>query len=602
MAFKKSYKKFLASLVVLVAALMIFSSSSQVVTGSDQALSHPAASTGNLTFSVGWSGVYIENFNPFNYLSQVWDWMEPYVLLPLVGYATNNHTVMPRLASTWNVNYTNHTATFHLNPNAVWSDGVPVTSHDVIYTFQEAAQPWSSVAEYVNSITNMTAPNNSTVVIHFNGTLWLYFAATVSIVPYHVWRYVNASSYFGVSTNGSSPYFVGDGPFLISKYVANQYAEISKNPRNFLTSETPTVDNVIFNEYQSVTSAVSALQSGAIQGLSGLLPANLASFQNNSAYKVSNSPGERYIYISFNLCPKGTGNKVLLNLTVRQAIAHALNLTYLNQVVNHGYGSVISTVLTPSNLYYNGNLKPYSYNVSLANQMLNASGFKYGSNGYRVSPGGTPLSFTMIVPSTDTISVDYAQLIAANLTSIGIKVNVLAETSGTMASTIWLANGTLGQDMDLWDWYDTPYTPYLLNAFRSNQVANGVSDSGFNNSTYDSLYNQMMNSNSPSQVINISAQMQQIIYNQLPYLVLDSPSTINAWSSAWTNFNTSTFGGPFGGEDWQVFLTISPVSTPQKPTSNNTLLYEIVIAAVVVVVIGAVAATAASMRRKKGSN
>ena len=592
-------KRIVVALVILITAVMVFSYASPAVLSTNDTLSSfsPAAQ-GNITFTTGWSGTLIDNFNPFNYLSQLWDWMESYVYLPLVSYDTANRTVMPALASSWSLNYTNHTAIFHLNPNAVWSDGVPVTAQDVVYTYQEAAQPWSSVAEYVSAINNVTAINNSTVMIHFAGTLYLYFAATIYIVPYHIWKNVNASTYFGVS-NGTAPYFVGDGPFLITKYVINQYAEISRNPKFFIPSETPKIDNVIFDEFSSPTAAISALEDGEIQGLSGILPANVATFSNSSSYKVSDSPGERYIYIGINLDKNGTGNKALLNLTVRKAMAHAINLTYLNEVVNHGYGTPLSTVLTPSNLYYDQNLKPYAYNVTLANDMLNAAGYKIGPNGYRVSPNGTPLKFSMIVDSGDTISVDYAQLIAQNLTAIGIDVTVNAETTGTMAATIWQSNGTLGQDMDLWDWFDTPYTPYLLNAFRSNQIADGVSDSGFNNSTYDNLYNEMLNTTSPSQAKNYAYEMQTILYDQLPYIVLDSPATINVWSSAWTDINASSFGGPFGGEDWQTFLTATPVSSTHQTPTSNLLVYEILIIVVVLIVIAIAAVLLVVRNRKK---
>ncbi|HYM40396.1 MAG TPA: ABC transporter substrate-binding protein, partial [Thermoplasmata archaeon] len=262
------------------------------------------SSGSNLTFRSGWYGTYIDTLNPFVTYSELSGWINFNTLLPLVHYNDETKAITPALASNWTVNFANHTVIFHLNPNAVWSDGVPITSEDVNYSYNISQQSYSFIEPDVAAVQNVRLLGPSAVQITFTGSLWLWFAAIVFVVPAHVYKYVNASTYPGYNAT-SGPYFVGDGPFVLQTYVTNQYAILQKNPRFFIPSLEPTITTLIFNEFSSVSSATSALQARQIDGLSGLLPASVSTFQNNSNFVVSTSPGIEYFYLAINVNPAG---------------------------------------------------------------------------------------------------------------------------------------------------------------------------------------------------------------------------------------------------------------------------------------------------------
>ncbi len=582
---------------MMLATIMIFSSMAvigQSVMGSSTRTATASVAT-NQTVKVGWFGTYIDTLNPYLSYSELTGWINMNVYLTLVIYNAANKSIQPALASSWDVNYANQTVIFHLNPSAVWSDGVPVTSADVVYSYNIAAQNYSFVASYVSAISSVKALGAHTVMFTFSGVLWTMWAAYIFVVPSHVWDTVNASTYAGYNQTGSQ-YFVGDGPFVLTNYVPNQYAQIDKNPKFFIKSEMPSISSVIFQEFTSQSSAVSSLESGQIGGLTGILPADVASFQGNSKFIVTTSPSIEYFYLSINVAPYGHGNPTLRNLAVRQAIAHALNLTYIAQTVYHGYATTLDSVLSPTNSYYLSNLTKYSYNVPLANKLLNDSGFTTYANGIRENASNTSqkLSYTVLVPSGDSLEIDAANIMATNLSAVGIKLNVLAETTGSMASTIW---PNLTQDMDLWDWFDNIQSaPQLLSVFLSNQVVTGTSDSGFTNAVYDNLWAQLLNATSVAQAQAISGQMQEILAQQLPYIPLFSPSAINVYSSTLTNVSSNYPGGPFGGLDYMTFtqLAIKPASS----NSSSTTYYLIGGVAAVIVIV-AVATVVTLQRRKK---
>ena len=545
----------------------------------------------NLTFRTGWFGTYIDTLNPFTTYSQLSSWVNVNTLLTLVLYNTETKTVAPGLASSWTVNFANHTVIFNLNANAVWSDGVPVTSADVIYSYNIAAQSYSFVAPDVAAVQSVTALGSHAVMITFTGVLWLWFAAIVYIVPAHVYNSVDPSTYPGYNKTGSQ-YFVGDGPYVIQQYVPNQYVIIQKNPKFFIPSMVPMISTVTFTEFSSQSSATSALQARQIDGLSGILPAAVSAFQNNSNFVVSTSPGIEYFYIALNVNPTGHGNPTLKDLTVRQAFAHAINLPYITQTVFHGYATQLNTVIMPNDAYFNANITGYAYNETLANQMLDNAGYAMGSDGIRYSPNGTvPLSYTLLVPSGDALEIDAAQIMVQNLSAVGIQLSILAEDTGTMANTIW---PDFNHDMDLWDWFETTLmVPDLLSVFLSSAIATGLSDSGYHNATYDGMWNQLLNATSTAQATQIANQMQVMLHEQLPYLPLFVPTVVNVYSTSFTNISAGYPGGPFGGADWLTFIGAQP-SAAQAPPN-----YALIIAIVVIVVIAVAAAVVILSRRKK---
>ncbi len=551
-----------------------------------------SASDQNLTFRTGWFGTFIDTLNPFTTYSQLAGWINFNTLLPLVHYNTQTEAVTPALASAWTLNFANHTVIFNLNPSAVWSDGVPITSADVVYTYNISAQSYSFVAPDVAAVQSVTPLNAHTVMITFTGVLWLWFAAVIFVVPAHVYKFVDPSTYPGYNATGG-PYFVGDGPYVIQKYVANQYAIIQKNPQFFIPSLVPTVTTVVFNEFSSESSATAAMQARQIDGLSGILPAAVSAFQNNANFVVSTSPGIEYFYLSFNVAPAGHGNPTLKDPIVRKAIAHAINLPYITQTVFHGYATQLNTVIMPNDAYFDGNITGYDYNETLANSMLDTAGYAVPSGeSVRYSPNGTvPMSYTVLVPSGDALEIDAAQIMSQNLSAVGIRLNILAEDTGTMAATIW---PDFNHDMDLWDWFETTLmVPDLLSVFLSTAVATGLSDSGFNNPTYDGLWDQLLNATSTTQATQISNQMQAMLHDQLPYLPLFVPTIVNVYSTTFTNITTGYPGGPFGGGDWLTFMEAQPSTAAAPPN------YALVIAIVVVVIIVIAAVVVILSRRKK---
>jgi len=537
-------------------------------------------------FRVGWGGTSLDTLNPFTTYAQISTWITLDVYSRLVRVSSNYSSYVPDLATSWE-SLDPHTVRFHLVTNATFHDGTPVTAGDVEYSFYLANQSWSSRLSNVKVVESIRVVDNYTIDFTVS-SIPLFFALAASvipIVPKHIW--VNVSD---PSTYSGYP-AIGSGPLKLVDYKEGQYVVLEPYKGFYYPWLLPRVDRIIVKFYPDVTSASNALLAGDVDAVGPYIPMTVYNtLVGNPGFKVYISPGTTYFYIAFNVDPNGTGNPTLRDVNVRRALAYATNASYVCDVAWHGYSRAIASVLPTSNIYYDTNLKPYSFNLTRAAEILDEAGYKPGSDGIRSSPSGTRLSYTLLVPSKFPEAINAAQVIANWWSQIGVRVEVKAMDTGSMSAIIWNnVNGTvrLGHDMDLWDWMVDPNDVSIFDVFASGRTLTGLSDSGYSNPLYDSLYESIYNASSIDEIRDIAWKLQEILYNDLPYLPLCEIEAVQAHSSSFTGFDYNWPGGPFGGSDWLTFLTVTPAG-PQGGTnagSSFTTMAIATLAASVIIIV-----------------
>jgi len=555
---KKIIKKFLITSIFVMIIMSTFLSMINVYSQAENIV------------KIGWGGTSFDTFNPFTTYAQVSGWATSDVYDTLVRFDKTYTKFIPDLAESWEMNSTH--VVFHLVKNATFHDGVPVTAYDVNYSFYLASQPWSRLSPNVEGVEKIDVIDNYTIAFKVKSPIiFMLMAATaVPIVPMHIWEKVSDPS-----TYPDYPP-IGSGPFKVVDYKEGQYILLQKNPSFFRRDWIPNVDKIMIVFYSDVTSASNALRAGDIDAVGPYVPVAVVNdLMNDPRFAVFKVRPVLYFYMAFNMYPEGKGNPTLRDPVVRRALAHAVNVSYLAELAWHGYAQPLATVMPTTNIFYDPNLKPYEFNLTLANQLLDQAGYKRGPDGIRVSPNGTPMKYTILVPSNMPELVRVGQQIALWWSQIGVSADVKAMDTGSMASIIWTKvdnKTTLGHDIDIWDWFVAPGDPTILSVFLSNQVIMGTSDSGYVNPEYDSLYQQMLEAKDLDTVKEIAWKMQEMLYRDLPYLPLYQVTAPQAYNkNRITGFDLDWPGGPFGGYDWTVFLKIKIVSpTTSAPATTTT--------------------------------
>lgn len=449
---------------------------------------------------------------------------------------------IPYLADSWTTSPDKLTWTFKIHPGLKWSDGQPLTAKDAAWTFNlimHNATAATSNGSLVENFKSVTAPDDNTLVITTKKPQanMLYLSIPISgiaIVPEHIWK----DHVAGLKNYRNMDFpVVGYGPFTLTGFKTNQYAEMTANKSFFLGA--PKYDKVVQNYYSNSDAAAAALTSGQLQQIGGLTPAqyNAMSKKNNVQTYQTEANGWTAVEINSGAKtrtgrPIGTGNPILKDIKVRQAIALGINRQELVNKVLDGNGIVGAGYLPPG--YPQFFWKPsaseaLNYDPSRAKQMLDQAGYKMGPNGVRVAPDGKPLEFRLGIHSDDATDAAIAPYLKEWMAAIGIKLDVNAMSFDQLNNN--LAKGDWDMLMD--GWSTGPDPTYLLSiqtcaTLPDNNGANGNTDAFFCNHKYDQLYNQQQTQFNPAQRAATIDKMQKILYANNADLILFYKNDLSA--------------------------------------------------------------------------
>jgi peptide/nickel transport system substrate-binding protein len=391
----------------------------------------------------------------------------------------------------------------------------------------------------VSNFKKVTAPDPSTLVIKTKepqaNMLYLSIPDSgIPIVPEHIWKdHVSGLKNY---RNLDFP-VVGYGPFVFTGFKTNQYAAMDANKDFFLGA--PGYDHVVTNYYSNSDAAAAALTSGALDDLTGLTPAQYKAMGTRSNLETYQTQSSGWTAVEINSGaqsrtgkPLGTGNPILKDIKVRQAIALGINRQELVTKVLNGLGTAGAGYLPPG--YPQFFWKPSAaqsldYDPARAKQLLDAAGYKMGSNGVRVAPSGKPLEFRLGIHSDDANDAAIAPYLKEWMTAIGIKLDVNAMSYDQLNSN--LAKGDWDLLMD--GWSTGPDPTYLLSIQTCGTLpldngSSGNTDAFFCDPKYDKLYNKQVTQVDTQQRVATIAKMQSILYAANADLILFYKSGLSA--------------------------------------------------------------------------
>jgi peptide/nickel transport system substrate-binding protein len=289
-----------------------------------------------------------------------------------------------------------------------------------------------------------------------------------------------------------------------------------------------------------------------------------------------------------------------------------MDLDKANALVFMGYTKAGTTIIPPN--YYTDpdwHWEPpadvkYTYDPEMAKQKLDEAGYKDSDGDGIREYKGEPIELRLIARSESTEEQQFAKLIAGWYKDVGVKVTLEVMDSSTLTSTVLAEeDGELTPDYDmfLWGWYLDFDPGSMLSYFTKAQIGNW-SDSYWTDAEYEKLYKQQGEELDPTKRKALIDRMQQILYEQSPYIVTDYKPDFEAYNTAkWEGYvavpdpNGNSLVPPFGNGGYANFLTIQPkvADAAQESGGSSTGIWIAVVAAVVVL---AIVVAVVVMRRK----
>lgn len=364
------------------------------------------------------------------------------------------------LAESWECSTDGRTLTFHLRRDAVWHDGKPVTSDDVLFTAALLQRPTAYFRNTLHLATGepaifkardahtveVTTLRPSAVLPSYLTGTW---ASMFLIMPRHIVESVGEKAY------EDSP--VGSGPFCFGEITADGHAVLNANPRYFAGA--PKADRTILRLFEKGADRIAAFKRGELD----LVVAPGRAFGADDARKYhghfESVPSNQIVQFALNC-----RHPILGSVKVRQAIASAVDRPKLVREIEGPGGMPAFSPVGPTSWSFEPDVERHAFDPARSRKLLAEEGWKPGTNGI-LQREGQPLSFSVIyVP--DTWNVDYAgyaERIRKYLGDVGIELLIKPVEYWTGMKPAWR-----NHDFGAFMYYDTFYNePDLYWAWHS---------------------------------------------------------------------------------------------------------------------------------------
>jgi peptide/nickel transport system substrate-binding protein len=518
-----------------------------VVTQATSPVIQPTAPSAPLILHEGWTA-NPDTLNPaYAFLTQ------SYTIFDLIYNSLTTEApdgkYVGGLAKDWSVASDNVTWTIHLKDGIKWHNGETFKAGDIVWAINAIIQNpegWSTSSNYTNGFKEVTAPDDGTVQIVTDypiANMEYRLSFLYAIYP---------PDFQGFKTTEDLQNFnnfnaIGTGPFKMNTFDKDKGILILDANQDYFDGAS-SLDQVIFQKFDNADAMIQALKVGDIDVISEVPATAFQAVQGFDNVKAVDENGRYFNELIINTVapdndPAPKRNPALDDPQVRLALAAAINKKDLVDIVLQGLGSPGDTIVPPTlggGFWHNPNITDVQFDTAAANQILEAAGYKAGSDGVRAK-GKTRLEFRLQFPNSNPVYPRIADMLAGWYKQIGVKANVEAVDPDSLTAAI---TPTGDYDLVIWGWGPDPDPDFILSVLTTDQfVTGGWSDSGYHNPVYDQLYLDQQKAIDKTQRQQIVWKMQELAFNDRPYIVLWYEKLLQAYrSDRFTGFIESPLG------------------------------------------------------------
>jgi peptide/nickel transport system substrate-binding protein len=322
------------------------------------------------------------------------------------------------LATSWQVSADQKTITFKLKPDLKWADGKPLTSADVLWSWQaitdeKNGSPYASDYQLVKKA---EVPDALTFSVTYSEPYApaLDSWAGLQVLPKHLLEGQD------LHTTAFARKPIGSSYYQLDSWTTGQNIQLSRNPSSVLGAVN--IDKLVSRIIPDTSAQFLELMAGNIDNMgldptqfSRIVPARPRLIEKLNLYKEL---GSGYTYMGFNL-----KRKPFDDVRVRQAINYAIDKQEIIDGVYLGLGINIASPYKPGTRWSNPNLQNYAYDPAKAKALLKEAGFVANSNGI-LERDGKPLIFEVLIANGKKDRERTATLIQRRLKAIGIKMTI----------------------------------------------------------------------------------------------------------------------------------------------------------------------------------
>jgi peptide/nickel transport system substrate-binding protein len=332
------------------------------------------------------------------------------------------------LATSWGISRDGMIYNFSLNPKAVWHDGQPVTSDDVIFTIQMMGAEDSPVPADIRKFwqqIEIIRLDDKTLQFKLPEPFAPFLDyLTFGVLPSHL---LGDLTYAEMVNNPFNLQPIGSGPYRFDHLITDggQITGVVLSAFKDYYMQMAYIDQIAFSYYEDAGAAYTAYKAGDISGLGtvtqDILPEVLT--EEGLNLYTTRLPTMTLLYLNLD-DPQVT---FFQEVNIRMALMQGLNRQGMIDSIVHGQAFLADGPIFPGTWAYYDGIEHYSYNPDQAITLLREAGFTIPASGgeVRTSEDGTQLAFELIYPDDDEHAA-LASAIQRNWATLGVQVTLTA--------------------------------------------------------------------------------------------------------------------------------------------------------------------------------
>src|SRR5579875_1855463 len=392
-------------------------------------------------------------------------WLDQNIYSRLLQPNATGTGLLPDLASSWSISPNGLTYTFHLRPDAKVSNGMSVTAEGTHTVVIRLSQPHAPLL----------------------ADLAMY---AYSVLPEKLVK-AEGTSFF--------QHPVGSGPFMVTSFSPDSEVDLARNPHFYGT--TPRISKVRILIVPNDNTRVLMLESRKADVIENP-PGNLVSqIDSTRGLSVQLYPSTRVDFIQLD-----EHFKPFRSQLVREALNYAINRNAIVKLAYQGHAVPAASFFPYRMEYYDPAIKPYPYDPAKARQLLAQAGYPHG------------FSTFLITVSGDVAGQAEAVVVKSELAAVGINVSSQSYELLTAYNTEDNGPSEMGERY----WTNDIIDPDEVATFGADCKGGA---NAFNSYWCSAEANRLvtqarlaLNSSARRQMY---AQVQQIVYQQSPFIVID---------------------------------------------------------------------------------
>jgi peptide/nickel transport system substrate-binding protein len=428
--------------------------------------------------------------------------------------------------------------TYAIRPDATWGDGTPVTTEDVLFTYEVGSHPQSGVgaAEMYRQITGIDVHDDKTFTLHVDRVSFEYNSlGDFRVLPAHLDRaifeadpiaYRNRTT-FDTDTTEPGLYF---GPYRITEVSSGAFVVLEPNPTWW--GDEPYFKRIVVKIIENTAALEANLLSGGIDMIAGELGLTIdqaLAFEKRHGgdYQVVYQPGLFYEHIDLNL-----DNPILADKRVRKALIMGLDRAALSQQLFEGRQPVAHTSVNPLDWVYAEDVPHYEEDLETAAALLDEAGWSEMRGGIRHNAQGQPLFLELMTTSGNRTRELVEQVLQSQWQRLGIEVRIRNQPARVLFGETLTKRKFSGAVM--FGWISSPEN-VPRTTLHSEEIPteengwSGQNHPGFSNPEMDQLIEAIEVELDRGKRAKMWHRLQEIYAEELPVLPLYFRSDTHIW-------------------------------------------------------------------------